>query len=775
MTFRLSLVSIALGCALSLPAVAQQTELAVTKAESEETLTTTVEAVLDTDALSKRSITNIEDTARYIPGVQVNDTGNRFGNDGFNIRGLEGDAVAVTIDGIGQGETLNPGSFAAYGMFGSSRGEVEVEHVKAITITKGPSAVAQGSGSLAGSVTYVTNDAADFLTSSGDDTAFKLKTGFDARSDEWLVHGTVANRTNNLESLVQYTMRDSSETQAHSNGDAIEGAGRGQADPMDSQLDAVLIKLAYNYSDHQQFGLVYENTQRDTDGILLSRESSTYFDFTSQDQNNRERLGAFYSADNVQSALADSIDVRLNYQELYTAGVTNFLFAAGPTDPILRSEDRNFTQEQVSLNVDIAKSINGDINHEIIYGLSYQQVDASAQMYDRRYAGATVSAGILDGYPIRDQSFVPESEKTVVTAYLADTVTLSDVLTVNAGLRYDTTEYTPTIDDTFSDPTGLSIEDADFSAVVGELGATYTFAPGHSLNARIAQGYQAPTLQDLYFGTNSGDEAVDIVTGNTFIDLDRIANGELEAQESMNYELTYVGNFENGNVSVSVFRTDYTNMIQDETFSNPYDAVLTQQVCSRFGCSVEVSSEDTFTQPQNTGEITVDGIEVSASYDFTANWRGQFAYTALNGEYDTASSFNDAGDDLETIAPDTATMALSYVSDNRDWGAELVAITSKGVDETSQTSFTSLNNGDGPAYYPSGYTVFDLMAFYDITDNLRFTTAIYNLTDKEYYRWEVMNNVRTGTGGFFSGVSDNGYQRFSEPGRSISAYVTYQF
>lgn len=87
------------------------------------------------------------------------------------------------------------------------------------------------------------------------------------------------------------------------------------------------------------------------------------------------------------------------------------MFASGPTDPILRSEDRNFTQEQVSLNVDIAKSINGDINHEIIYGLSYQQVDASAQMYDRRYAGATVSAGILDGYPIRDQSFVPESEK----------------------------------------------------------------------------------------------------------------------------------------------------------------------------------------------------------------------------------------------------------------------------------------------------------------------------------------------------------------------------
>ncbi|WP_346993189.1 TonB-dependent receptor plug domain-containing protein [Alteromonas gracilis] len=392
MTFRLSLVSIALGCALSLPAAAQQTELAVTKAESEETLTTTVEAVLDADALSKRSITNIEDTARYIPGVQVSDTGNRFGNDGFNIRGLEGDAVAITIDGVNQGETLNPGSFAAYGMFGSSRGEVEIEHVKAVTITKGPSAVAQGSGSLAGSVTYVTNDAADFLPDAGDDTTYKLKTGFDARSDEWLVHGTLANRTGKLDSLIQYTMRDSNEVQAHDNGADIDGPGRGQADPMDSQVDALLLKFAYNLSDTQQVGVVYENTERETDGIPLSRQSSVYFDFTSQDENNRERIGAFYTDTNLNTLLADSVDIRVNYQELYTSGVTNFLFVSGGADPILRSEDRNFTQEQLSFNIDFAKSINGDVNHEVIYGVSYQRVDAIAEMFDRRFAGTTVDS-----------------------------------------------------------------------------------------------------------------------------------------------------------------------------------------------------------------------------------------------------------------------------------------------------------------------------------------------------------------------------------------------
>ena len=86
-----------------------------------------------------------------------------------------------------------------------------------------------------------------------------------------------------------------------------------------------------------------------------------------------------------------------------------------------------------------------------------------------------------------------------------------------------------------------------------------------------------------------------------------------------------------------------------------------------------------------------------------------------------------------------------------------------------------LSRVDNPSHTPAGYAVFDLLAYYDITENLRFTTAIYILTDKEYYRWEVLNSVRDGTGGFFGGVSGNGYQRYSQPGRSISAYVTYQF
>ena len=99
--------------------------------------------------------------------------------------------------------------------------------------------------------------------------------------------------------------------------------------------------------------------------------------------------------------------------------------------------------------------------------------------------------------------------------------------------------------------------------------------------------------------------------------------------------------------------------------------------CGRFGCETVVNTDDVFTQPQNTGELTVDGFEVTANYHFTDNVSGRFAYTALDGTYDTASAFNNVGDDLKPYAR-YRNIGLGYVSDEGDWGAELVAILVKG-------------------------------------------------------------------------------------------------
>ena len=50
--------------------------------------------------MQKRSVQRIDEMVRYVPNVEVTQDSNRFGNQGFNIRGLEGNRVSIEIDGI---------------------------------------------------------------------------------------------------------------------------------------------------------------------------------------------------------------------------------------------------------------------------------------------------------------------------------------------------------------------------------------------------------------------------------------------------------------------------------------------------------------------------------------------------------------------------------------------------------------------------------------------------------------------------------------------------
>lgn len=183
------------------------------------------------------------------------------------------------------------------------------------------------------------------------------------------------------------------------------------------------------------------------------------------------------------------------------------------------------------------------------------------------------------------------------------------------------------------------------------------------------------------------------------------------------------------------------------------------------------------------GRVDVQGVEIDFTYLITDNLYTHFTYATIDGEYKDTLAGDPAfgepaynkGDKLETAAPDSATLSLGYQTDNGQWGVALHTVWFDAVEESSDNSFRQLNNGAGPAYYPDSYTIFDLTAYYGVTENLSLSAAAYNLTDKEYYRWEVVNSVRNGSGGFFGGVSDAGYKRYSEPGRSFSLNLAYSF
>lgn len=736
--------------------------------------------LLDADGLQRQMADTIEDTVRYIPGVQVNDTGNRFNDDGFNIRGFEGDFVSVTVDGIDQGETLNPPSFAPYGMFGSSRGAVEIETIKAVRITKGPNSVIDGNGALSGSVAYETKDPADYLTRVGDNGHLGFKTGYDSRSDETMGSASIANRTGRFESLLVYTWRQGHEFKSHGSGEDIPGPERGLADPLDREGHSLLAKAYAQLSSRHRLGIVYELSDREAQVTPLSRQSAAYYDFVADDISDRQRLGLSYEWTDSEFALFDSLEVSADYQSLDTRGITSFGYAAftfsDPTDDYLRAEDRAFEQEDYTFGIDFTRELQlGSVRHDLVYGMEYERSRAINKLFDVRYNGMSVDSG-LRSFTV-DPTWIPETNIDQFTAYLHDQITLTDRFTLAGGGRYDTTSYDPVVSESFTDPIGDTVNAAEFSAFVGKLGISYEFAEGHSVVASLGQGYKAPTTQDMFLDVSSV-YLTDIVTGRQFPDIEEVSNPDLEAERSTNYELSYVWASDRATVQLTGFASKYDELIQHVSAFNDYGQPITYMSCGRRGCTPVTITGDEFARAENVGSVDVRGFEVDGRVLLGEDWFLTLGYSHVEGEHNDSSltpgsNGYSRGDELVTASPDSATLGLRYDPPGGNWSLSTYLVWTDGRGESDDNSILSLNNGRGPVHYPGSWFTLDAFGHYEFDAyNLRLSVAVRNILDEDYIRWEVINGVRPGTGGFFGGAAGNGFERFSEPGRSISVNLS---
>ncbi|MEP4889115.1 MAG: TonB-dependent hemoglobin/transferrin/lactoferrin family receptor [Aliiglaciecola sp.] len=795
MKIKLNIVTAAVTLALSPSLLAQET-LSVTKVASESEVQHEASLkVIDAQQIDAEMIQDVYDTVRYIPGVNVNNTGNRFGDNGFNIRGMEGDAVAITIDGLSQGESLNPTTYSRYGMFSSTRNAIEPESVKSIEVIKGASSVMAGSGALGGAVMYTTKDADDFLSASGDDFAGNIKLGFDGRNNETLASLTLAKRIGDLEGLLVVTKRNGSETKTHENGEDVEGSSRGQADPFDSDKLNVLAKLGFQIDENHQIGLVFEKFESENVGTPLSRESTSYYNFSTFDESNRTRLGMFYDYQG-NNFLFDTAALKINHQKVDTHGSTKFLYS-----DYLRDEDRYYEQEMDSVNLDFSKDIFvSKTNHFVAYGIAIEAKEVDNQLYDKRYLGETEDSGFRAGYPIIDPAWVPNTESDIWSLYITDKIELNEQFTFQGGIRYDNVSYSPKTSDDFIDQTGNSVNDLEFSALTWAANLRYEFIPNHSLTASIGTGFKAPTTQQLYLNTNATSVLEDsvrvvdengsvsyVANGRTETDLDTVTNPNLDAETATNYELAYQWQGDNGYVNLSVFRADYDDFIINLNQSRSFDEPITQASSNWWlpqcaeavvddSCwTVSQISEDTWGVPTNVGKVKVTGYELDAGYQLSQGLLVTLSHSHTSGEYRNSvegsiESNVDAtyseGDELESIAPDTTVLGLNYRVPSQQWGGSVFARFIDGKDEQEYFSAT---------FYSESAIVLDLSAFYEITNNLVLRANITNLFNEEYTTWQRVRLVREGTGGFFGGVSENGIQRFNEPGREFAVNLSYAF
>ncbi|MDE1332144.1 TonB-dependent hemoglobin/transferrin/lactoferrin family receptor [Vibrio aestuarianus] len=650
---------------------------------------------------------DLQQALSYTPDVDALGDG-RFGISSFNIRGVEGSRVKMMIDGVQQPTPYNPGATEQR----KYSNAIEMDTLQAIEVNKGPSSTLYGSDALGGVVLLRTKNPDDILVTEGDENRFGIRSGYSSANDQFKTTLTWAMRQDKLETLLMATYANGHETETHSSGADIEGPDRGAQNPADSQLGNLLAKAFYQANDDHRLGLTveYYNKQYDEDELNYNGYSImpgfTYSDNYNEDTSERLRVGIEHQW-LMSSQLADSLHWSLSYQD------SRSLSKNYDTTPMngKRRRQREASDQSIQFDTQLSKIVEIDNNaHEFTYGLSLLNNDFNLDNTDYKLnygTSAPGSTGLPDATVIQWGLFLQDQ------AYL-----MQERLVLTAGIRYDSFEATPSVDEGYT----TSYEKNKDDAFTGQLGSVYHLNPNLSIFGQISQGFKAPTVYDLYYFYNQG----------AIIE----ANPDLKAEKSLAYELGLRGQNEFANFEFSTFYNDYKDFITQ----------------TKGG---EQNGKDVFTK-ENLDEVTIYGAEFSSKLYLDKAFNApQGMYSRLTVAYADGED-KKTGDALDSVAPLTANVGLGI---NRHQYGTMLNV--KMV--ASKTDWQSETNTD-----VAGYTLVDLTAYYQPIQDLTLRAGLFNIFDKKYWLYNDLSG-RDATGETFS------QDIKAQPGRNWSINIDYQF
>ncbi len=118
--------------------------------------------VLSREDLNNDLATSINDVFRYVPGVDSEAAGNRFGAEGINIRGIGGNRVAIVVDGVPLSDHFSVGNFS-----NATRDFIDAGLIQNIEVLHGPASALYGSAAIGGVIAVRTPDPVELAGQSG--------------------------------------------------------------------------------------------------------------------------------------------------------------------------------------------------------------------------------------------------------------------------------------------------------------------------------------------------------------------------------------------------------------------------------------------------------------------------------------------------------------------------------------------------------------------------------------------------------------------------------
>lgn len=750
-------------------------------------------------ALDKQMVSDESDLVRYDPGISVVE-GGRSGSNGFTIRGVDKDRVAINVDGLAQAESRSSEAFqelfGAYGNFNANRNTSEPENFSEVTLTKGADSLKSGSGALGGAVNYKTKSASDYVS---EEKPYHLgiKGGYIGRNSQKFSSITAAGTWLGLDALMVYTHRFGKETK--NNSDAADtvitdnkqswnpnagstnygsrGVARSKPDPQDWVNKSTLFKLGYNFNDKNRIGWIYEDSRTDRTTTELSNmwaanwKGEALGDTRSrQDISYRKRIGFEYK-NQLDQGPWDSLNLRYDRQTIDMSTWTWDLptdYAQNGINSDVYHMFRNIRQKTIQYGADAEKQI--DFSKSVWamqYGLGGSKNDNGnsdhsywVRLYDPKYQTSNN----------QELTMLVESSSKNRFAYWNNTFQFGDSsqYRLNAGLRYDNSSskakdnpnYTPAIRGQIP-YLGSERKHSGFSY---GLGLDWKFTPHLNLLAKYSTGFRAPTSDETWLLFPHPDFYLK-------------ANPNLKAETAKNFELGLAGSGKAGNFKLSGFQTRYRNFIELTYMGVSSDNPNSPNYAPISDGTALVSSP--VWQNQNRSSAWVKGLEFNGTWNLDSIGLPQGTHAGVNVSYikGKAKQTNEQETPINALSPWSAVYNLGYDAPSKRWGinAYLTHTAAKKPSDTVHSS-DDLNNPWPFAKHSKAYTLFDLTGYVNLGKYFTVRAGAYNIGNKKYYTWESLRSIREfGTVNRVDNKTHAGIERFSSPGRSYNFTLEAKF
>lgn len=696
---------------------------------SEDEVAATVTSITAKE-IERRQAADIKDLLQDEAGVSVRSQPNRSsaafyatgrgGNEGINIRGLEGNQVMLQVDGVRLPMVYASGPFVA-----GRVDYIDIEAFKRVELLRGPSSTSYGSDGLAGAVSFVTKDPADLLTL-GRPTQASFKLGHSTVDRSWTAVPTFAVRAGDVEGMLLASLRRGHEAETMGDNDARNNT-RTVANPQDARSDYLLGKLVFRLDGRQRLKLSAERLDRrvDTEVYTLFGDPlyTTTTDVDVRERIERTMVKAAYEYEDAANPWFQRASATVYWQDTSNRQ-WGFERRTNTTAWNTRDRDARYGERTLGGSAQFETLVDGPVTQRIVYGIDASSADVHSLKDGANYLNGTLVTAGPSAF-VRNKSF-PDTDYRLIGAFVQDELSFGR-LSVIPGLRFDRFELRPKTGDPLyavnnsTPPARLSGQ--EFSP---KLGLIWTQSPMLRVFAQYAHGFRAPTPWQVNGGVTN------LAASQPYYS---IGNPDLKPETSDSIEVGLRGREGPVRYRVAVFRSRYKDFIDG----------------NREVGGSGTAADPTVFQSVNLTGVKIRGYELSAAWTFLPQWTVSASYAHARGD----SRSEGQTTPLRTIDPDKGVLTLRYDRPHA-YGGELTLIGMKRqkrlYDETK--------------YAPGGFVVANLEAWYEFGKQLSLNVALTNLTDRKYVLWADARDLDATTT-----VADG----YSQPGRSIAASLRYQF